>query len=438
MKFARRLFLIIFTVSALLGSGGTFADPFALLGWDINADLKSWTPLPIAFTSLEIGLIVVAVVWLLRDAAQKRKHPFVPGALFGPMLWLCAALVVGVLWGMLRGSVSTTIVGFELRGFAMLVMGYLMVGMLLRDERDLAMVVRGTLIACTGLALDNLYRFYVVLGSHIPNDLAYDHDDSVVLGFGFILCLALLAFRGTRGQRLWAGLLLPLTIWCMMIMQRRAAFAVLGIGCVILAILLYRLRPKVFWRTVPVLSLILGAYLVVFWHSESTIGQPARAISSLFSPDPRDAASNQYRDIERIDIINNIRSSRVLGLGFGQAYTMYWPLPDLSFWPFWHFETHNSDLWIWMDGGVPVFFTFWLVIGIGSYVGGRELARRREEWSLAQVGLRRRGNRRVVGVGHRMHAQLVHPPSRARAVAPIAPVAPVEETAPGLAEPLSR
>jgi hypothetical protein len=76
-----------------------------------------------------------------------------------------------------------------------------------------------------------------------------------------------------------------------------------------------------------------------------------------------------------------------MGLGFGRPYTFYTPLSNLSFWPFWHYETHDAVLWLWMDGGLPTFFAFWWVMGAGLYWGGQELSRRREDWTEARAQL---------------------------------------------------
>ena len=49
--------------------------------------------------------------------------------------------------------------------------------------------------------------------------------------------------------------------------------------------------------------LVVGAvYLPLFWNNVGLLGQPARAIRSISQPDERDAASNLYRDIEKINV----------------------------------------------------------------------------------------------------------------------------------------
>jgi O-antigen ligase len=38
-------------------------------------------------------------------------------------------------------------------------------------------------------------------------------------------------------------------------------------------------------------------------------------------------------------------------------------LPDLSWWPFWRYETHNSVLWMWLKTGVLGYLALWILLG---------------------------------------------------------------------------
>jgi hypothetical protein len=113
---------------------------------------------------------------------------------------------------------------------------------------------------------------------------------------------------------------------------------------------------------VPVL--IAGAiYVPVFWNDTSLLGQPARAIRSLSEPDPRDAASNLYRQVEKINVYATMQSDPLFGVGFGREFLFVAPLPDLSWWPFWHYEPHHNILWVWLKTGMVGFIAFWVLMG---------------------------------------------------------------------------
>lgn len=393
MKFARWLFFGTLTIGLMTEMQPPVADSLAQIGWYLHQDLKHVSPINIAFTLIELCLIACVLCWFARGQLARRHYPFIQGRLNAPIIAFGAAITLGVLWAMRQPGDNLVYALFEVRDFGILICVYFLIGMLVRDERDLSTLVWCVLIACMVLALENIYRFFFILTPATMSDLSYDHNDSLILAFGVVLSAALLAFGGTRRQRRFACLLIPITIVCMGVMQRRAAFAILPIGLIGLAIIFYRLRPKQFWRVVPALTLVLGLYTAAFWNNQGVFGQPVRAFRSQISPDPRDAASNLYRVIEHLDIVMNIQSSPVMGLGFGQKYTFYYPLPDLSFWQFWHYTSHNAVIWVWMDGGVPAFFTFFWLLGSGAYQGAQEIAVRREAWSLSRLRLRRRRRR---------------------------------------------
>jgi hypothetical protein len=367
---------LMFEVDGLTG------DPWADLGNKYLADLTSWTGFHIIFNLFEICMTLTAVVWLLTRKRERGAH--IRRSLTVPMAVFAATLAFGVLNGIAQSGGDLTFALWEVRGFAMLIGTYLLTCVFIQSEDRVNDLIWVVLIASSILAIENMLRWLLVLRADSSDDLAYDHVDSVVLVFAALLCLCLLAFGGTRAQRWYAAVELPVLIFAMEVMKRRAAFVILAVGILIFCMFLLRLRPRIFWRVVPPIALLCALYLAVFWNQNGTLAQPARAISSQFTPDPRDAASNNYRVIERYDIISNIQRAPLTGLGFGQQYVMYIPLPDLAGgWPLFHYETHDMVLWVWMkDGALGFAALFWL-LGRGAYDGSRAVTTQREEWSLA-------------------------------------------------------
>ncbi len=121
-------------------------------------------------------------------------------------------------------------------------------------------------------------------------------------------------------------------------------------------------RTAFFVSALPALT-IVALYVALFWGATGVLGQPARAIRSIYEPDPRDAASNFYRMLETYNISVTIKNDPVLGVGFGREFIMAAPLPDLSWWPFWRFETHNNVLWVWLKTGIAGYVLFWILLG---------------------------------------------------------------------------
>ncbi|MBF6591139.1 MAG: O-antigen ligase family protein [Ktedonobacterales bacterium] len=430
MKRTQRLFLLtIFAALALEAQGK--GDSWANIAWYFHADLSSWAGVRIVMSLLEILLLLSALLWL---TAARRQHPrlrLTRGVFATPLLVFTLLLAFGVLFGFAQSGANLTIALWEIRGFAMMVGAYLLAGMFLRTASDLERFLWTVLLASSALAVANILRWALVLRtSGRSYDLAYDHGDALILAVAAILCVSLLFFGGTRAQRRFAVVALPLFIVAMAIMERRSAFVVLGVGLGICALFVLRLRPRAFWKVCAPVAVLIGLYLVVFWNNTGFLGQPARAISSMFNPDTRDAASNLYRDLEKIDILFNIQRAPMTGLGFGQQYTFFVPLPDLSFWPFWHYMPHNSILWLWMKDGALGFFAFWWLFGRAAYDGSRALVTQREQWAILSATQRRIGWRQRPPHGAQRAGITSQGPTSATSSAPI--------SGPSGARPLSR
>lgn len=391
MKTGYRIFLTTVFLVAALESTGVLDDPLVQWGFNFQSDLTAVVHIHIIVSVFEICIVLALLCWFLRGAAAKRTLRLERGTLIRPLLVFAALLAFGVLYGQVQPGANLTEALWEVRGFLMMIAGYFLIGMYIRNDAQANQLVWVLLGAATVLTLNNLWIPIAYPAAMEGNDLAYDHADSVVLGLAMILCITILTYGGTRNQRRFAMAMLPVFLICLMIMKRRAAFPVVGLGIIVVIIFLLRLRPRLFWKYVPPLVLLCAAYLGAFWNNTGALGQPARAISSQFNPDPRDYASNLYRDVEKANIVANISASPLTGLGFGQAYHFYFPMvADLSaIWPFWHYETHNAILWIWMKDGAVGFIVFWWLLGRGMFDGSRVVETQREEWALAQY-LRKR------------------------------------------------
>jgi hypothetical protein len=154
-----------------------------------------------------------------------------------------------------------------------------------------------------------------------------------------------------------------------MLTERRAGWIGLDVALVLVACFMFRMRRKPFWIVVLPLALLYCSYLGVFWNAQGTLAQPARAVRSISDPNSRDQASNEYRFAEAYDLRLNIRANPLTGLGFGRPYVFYVPLPDLSFWVFWHYIPHNQVFWVWMRVGPIGFAMFLSVLGIAIVHG---------------------------------------------------------------------
>src|SRR5262249_23624468 len=144
--------------------------------------------------------------------------------------------------------------------------------------------------------------------------------------------------------------------------ERRAGYIALIVAFIMFTLVFMIVHRKAFFLfSVPML-IAFAIYLPVFWNNTSMIGQPARAVRSLHAPDPGDANSNLYRQLEKFNVIYTIKANPILGVGFGRPFDFVVALPDLSWWAFWHYEPHHNILWVWLKLGTGGFIIFWTLL----------------------------------------------------------------------------
>ncbi len=314
---------------------------------------------------------MIFLAWALRGRRNRRYH-FEKGLLFWPVVVFGSALLLSLLWGQVQSGGDLTIALWEVRSLFYGIIAYFLVGILFTHRRDLDTLTWVILIASMLMGLECIIRYEFFIPGHAVGDLDYDHEDATLLACAIILSIAMLLLGSTRRQKLFVLFSLPIDLLGLMVTYRRAGEAALVIGLVFLALILLRVNPKLFLKIVPVTALIFSIYVAAEWGcSGGALCQPARAISSQFDPSARDASSDLYRLIERYDLVANIQANPVTGLGFGQPFTFYIPLPDLSFWPFWHYTPHNEILWVWVKMGMFGFLAFWWLIASALYRSGR-------------------------------------------------------------------
>ena len=62
-------------------------------------------------------------------------------------------------------------------------------------------------------------------------------------------------------------------------------------------------------------------------------------------------------------------------MGFGNKFFILVPMPDISFFEWWEYITHNSVIWIWMKTGMGGFFSMIFLVGMSLMTGVRSLLR---------------------------------------------------------------
>ncbi|MER3420149.1 MAG: hypothetical protein C4290_06320 [Chloroflexota bacterium] len=347
-------------------------DVVMFAGWFAQTPISAQGSLKmLVFSPTELVLLVTAGVVVL-DALIERRPLVLPS-----LSWLMIGFLVLVLgsigYGLLRGG-AFNIALWETRAlFAGTLVALLVPNVLARrehTEQALILLYLGAIV----LSVDILYRRFTLPPEVTRLDLIFAHEAPIVMNFVVIMLLARLIWPANGWWRL-AALAVPLILYAEMVTERRAGWISLDVGLILLAIFVFRLRRKVFYFLVLPMTLLYLGYVAAFWNAEGPLAEPARAVRSINDPEGRDVASNLYRLTERANIRLNVVTHPLTGLGFGKPYAFYFPMPDLSWWPFWHYMPHDSVLGLWMKMGTFGFLVFLTWIGV-AIVRGVELLKR--------------------------------------------------------------
>ena len=273
-------------------------------------------------------------------------------------------------------------------------LAYLMAFNMIQD-RKLLRTALWVMVLCIGLkGILYTFRRYVTLhGLPLPDQGVGSHEEAFFFDAFLVLLLSFTVcgtFPKLRGVML---ALLPFVVLGSLACNRRAGTAAFVVIVPVLVLAAYQAFP-VRRRLIGILSLVGAAaflgYYTAFKNSSSILAQPARAISSQFTPDARDASSNAYRDAENADLMATIHSAP-LGYGYGKHMLHAVPIADISSqYEWWDIMTHNQVLWVWMRVGTFGFLAFWMMVSAILIFAARTVRSERadtETKSLAMAGM---------------------------------------------------
>jgi hypothetical protein len=329
-----------------------------------------------SFSPAEIFIALTCLSWLGR-AAMLRKLKVYTGPLFWPALVFGAFITFGLIYGALHHG-NMTIALWEVRSIYYLPMMLILTSNLIETRKQVNLLIWIIVLAIfvDGLAGLWFVAFVLNFDFHALEAIA-EHSYSIHLNTLFVLAIAVWLFHGSRVKRILLPLILPIILVSYLANQRRASYITLAIALLLIGIVLYREKRKLFWLIVPAMCVFGLVYLVAFWNSTGAIGGPARAIRSVIAPQSgsRDDASNVYRLIENVNTTFTIKQRPLTGVGFGNKFYIIVPMPDISSFVWWEYITHNSILWIWMQTGVGGFVSMIFLIAMTVLIGVRVLWR---------------------------------------------------------------
>jgi O-antigen ligase len=316
----------------------------------------------------EIVMLAAILIWLA-SSISRRSLELPRGPLVKAYVVFGLVLVGAEVQGMAAGG-SYLISLWELRPQAYALIAFLLASTLVRTRGDL---LRLTLIFFAVVALKGLiadYRYLVTLHRDLYGiQQIMAHEESYF--FGLFLIAALGTFLWCRRRRvlLAVAALVPVVGVALMANQRRAGILALAFGLGLFVVVAARFDAVNRRRLVAgsVISLIvLGAFLVTFWdHQSGLIGELVRPFHSFYQPDSRDTLSNLYRQAEDANLLLTIKSSPLIGIGFGRPMLYAFKMADISnIYPLWNYIPHNTLLWIGMRMGVIGFVAFFGLLGM--------------------------------------------------------------------------
>ena len=342
---------------------GGSPDALMLPGYYLHWGLGASVGIGVILSPLELLLILTFASWFLQGVARRDLN-FRGGALGHPVLFFFLALIAGLVRG-IGGGGDFNIAMWESRFLFYTVMCYMVAANTIRTKRQTTILIMLTVLGTGLFAIEGAYRRLALIDTGklgVVPEFAYDHNDVIFLGSLPMIVVAQFAFRAPAWQRLIGLLLVPITIFTLLATERRAGFIAVIITFLAYGLIFLVAHRKAFFLFTLPMVIGLAIYLPVFWTNTSLIGQPARAVRSLYQPDPRDASSNLYRDLEKINVQATIHANPLLGVGFGRPFDFVVPLPDLSWWQFWHYEPHHNILWVWLKLGPAGFIIFWWML----------------------------------------------------------------------------
>lgn len=329
-------------------------------------DAVTISPLELA---LGIGFVVSVVRHYARFGRLVRASP-----LTAPVLAFTIFVIYGFARGLMLGG-DLRIALLEGRGLFYIALTYVIVVNECTSEqhlrRALAAIIGGVVVQ-TLLSIEYLTRLDAAsreaLESLTEHGSSLGHNLVIVT----LLCFLLLRVRSAAWR--WGLMFAAIpTVFVYLVAQRRAGIAALLVGLTILAIAVYWHDRRRFWLVAPLAAMILVAYTAVFWNSTSSVGFPAQAIKTVVAPGQateKDQSSDLYRLVETFNLNFTIRTSPLLGIGFGIPFYRPIQLPGINFWDLAAYTPHNSMLWVWLKTGFGGFVTIIYLFGKALMVGG--------------------------------------------------------------------
>jgi hypothetical protein len=199
------------------------------------------------------------------------------------------------------------------------------------------------------------------------------HSDTALFVVGIVLLVVDAVERRTGRSVLRAvALTIPIALaihWN----NRRLAWLSLGLSLALVYLLLPAgpVRRRIN-QAVTVLVPLAALYVIVGWERTERIFKPVRSIATMIGSQAD--ASSETRDIENWNLIQTLKTSPLLGLGFGHEYHEYSVAYSIKeIFPQYRYIPHNSVLGLLAFTGLAGFTGTWQVFAVSAFFNARVL-----------------------------------------------------------------
>ena len=275
---------------------------------------------PFKFSPAEFIAVLALLSWLIRGISRRDLH-IERGPFLGCLIFYVATTIIGFLRGYTSGG-DPQMALWEVRAqFYPLILYFLTIN-LITERKHIEQMLWMAFIGLGLLSVVGLISFFQ-LGGNVGEQGLLDHEDSLILNIFVFLLMFVRLNSSNRKMVLIGYLFLPTVIFSLMENQRRAGIAAFVIAFVatlpILWVLFEQHRVKIA-KFIVFFTVVSAIYLPVAWNGKGAWALPGRAIRSNFSPDERDAGSDNYRIMENLDLKYTRDTSPLFGYGYGKPY----------------------------------------------------------------------------------------------------------------------
>jgi hypothetical protein len=331
----------------------------------------------------DLLLIGLFIIWAIKVAQPSTRLP--RSAIGTSLIVLEVAVVLGFVVGFAHHG-DSRIAFLEMRPYVYLAASFFLASRLGITERSLRIALWAIVLASGLKAVQGLLVFLQVRHMDPRPDSVLAHEEALFLGIYLLLVLALWWFQMPGRLRTTAMVFLPFVLATDLANSRRTAFLILGVCFFVLTLLTYVRLPErrlVLRRMLAGLLVFSAFYLPAYWNKSGALAQPAVAVHSLFSPNPRDESSDLYREQEDANLKLNIAEGGPLGKGFGVPINYALPIVDIrDVDPLITWIPHDGLLYIPMRMGVLGAIAFWCVLAAGMLGACRLLRSRDRETAM--------------------------------------------------------